>query len=201
MTQHRCLLCSQTLLRHIRHGKLYWFCRHCYQEMPIAEDGIPQFEQRGTASASFGEHKQLDPSLWQQAESELETLNDRDLTPFSLGGCSPITKETIIQQLEVALSGEAKVSDPAPIDRANNSSDDPSDDSPVNTAPSRHDLKRVSDYLHRLREECDLHIKLINDLLNLQPNMLLPDALPEFPRSLFRDFSTASQGFPDSSLA
>jgi hypothetical protein len=26
--------CSNTLLRHIRSGEVYWFCCHCHQEMP-----------------------------------------------------------------------------------------------------------------------------------------------------------------------
>jgi ribosomal protein L37AE/L43A len=30
-----CLCCNSPLLRHIRHGKIYWFCSHCRQEAPI----------------------------------------------------------------------------------------------------------------------------------------------------------------------
>ncbi len=33
MNNH-CLCCDHTLLRHIRHGDLYWYCGHCRQEMP-----------------------------------------------------------------------------------------------------------------------------------------------------------------------
>ena len=29
-----CPCCSDHLLRHVRYGKVYWFCRHCWQEMP-----------------------------------------------------------------------------------------------------------------------------------------------------------------------
>lgn len=29
-----CPCCSGKLLRHVRHGNVYWFCRHCWQEMP-----------------------------------------------------------------------------------------------------------------------------------------------------------------------
>ncbi|MGA9380112.1 MAG: hypothetical protein WBV73_15215 [Phormidium sp.] len=32
---HTCLCCSNILLRHIRSGRIYWRCSHCYQEMPI----------------------------------------------------------------------------------------------------------------------------------------------------------------------
>jgi hypothetical protein len=31
-----CLCCgSGSVLRHIRHGKLYWFCLSCRQEIPL----------------------------------------------------------------------------------------------------------------------------------------------------------------------
>lgn len=29
-----CPCCTGVLLRHIRHGRVYWFCSHCWQEMP-----------------------------------------------------------------------------------------------------------------------------------------------------------------------
>ncbi|MEO1402880.1 MAG: hypothetical protein AAFV72_16755 [Cyanobacteria bacterium J06635_1] len=34
VTPHRCSLCSDNLLRHIRHSQMYWFCPSCRQEMP-----------------------------------------------------------------------------------------------------------------------------------------------------------------------
>ncbi|WP_084227095.1 hypothetical protein [Nostoc sp. KVJ20] len=30
-----CPCCSSVLLEHIRGSETYWFCRHCWQEMPI----------------------------------------------------------------------------------------------------------------------------------------------------------------------
>ncbi|MFB2896273.1 hypothetical protein ACE1CI_25465 [Aerosakkonemataceae cyanobacterium BLCC-F50] len=33
--RHTCLCCSNSLLRHIRLGGIYWRCSHCYQEMPV----------------------------------------------------------------------------------------------------------------------------------------------------------------------
>jgi ribosomal protein L37AE/L43A len=33
-----CPCCSQKLLRHFRHGRVYWFCSHCWQEMPNLSD-------------------------------------------------------------------------------------------------------------------------------------------------------------------
>ncbi|WP_071809983.1 hypothetical protein [Lyngbya aestuarii] len=31
---NNCPCCSSTLLRHIRHSQIYWYCPHCKQEMP-----------------------------------------------------------------------------------------------------------------------------------------------------------------------
>ncbi|MDJ0618113.1 MAG: hypothetical protein QNJ63_15435 [Calothrix sp. MO_192.B10] len=30
-----CPCCSHTLLQHVRGSLTYWFCRHCWQEMPV----------------------------------------------------------------------------------------------------------------------------------------------------------------------
>ncbi|WP_347275965.1 hypothetical protein [Leptolyngbya sp. FACHB-321] len=35
-----CPCCSGPLLRHIRCQEKYWFCRHCWQEMPVLEESI-----------------------------------------------------------------------------------------------------------------------------------------------------------------
>jgi ribosomal protein L37AE/L43A len=32
-----CPCCSTTVLRHVRHGTIYWFCPHCWQEVPDLE--------------------------------------------------------------------------------------------------------------------------------------------------------------------
>jgi ribosomal protein L37AE/L43A len=32
-----CPCCTQTMMRHIRHHHIYWFCRSCWQEMPVFE--------------------------------------------------------------------------------------------------------------------------------------------------------------------
>jgi ribosomal protein L37AE/L43A len=37
---NRCPCCSEKLLRHARHGTVYWFCTHCWQEMPDLAMGI-----------------------------------------------------------------------------------------------------------------------------------------------------------------
>lgn len=38
MRQNLCPCCSQPLLRHISFKRIYWFCNHCYQEMPDVEN-------------------------------------------------------------------------------------------------------------------------------------------------------------------
>ncbi|OKH38072.1 hypothetical protein NIES2119_10955 [[Phormidium ambiguum] IAM M-71] len=35
-----CPCCSNTLLRHIRSTGIYWFCSHCYQEMPNCDRAL-----------------------------------------------------------------------------------------------------------------------------------------------------------------
>ena len=38
--QHLCPCCSYVLLRHIRHGNVYWRCSHCYESMPAWDYGL-----------------------------------------------------------------------------------------------------------------------------------------------------------------
>jgi ribosomal protein L37AE/L43A len=35
MRTQTCPCCSNSLLRHVRQGKLYWFCTSCWQEVPL----------------------------------------------------------------------------------------------------------------------------------------------------------------------
>lgn len=30
-----CPCCGDSLLRHVRHGGVYWFCTSCWQEVPL----------------------------------------------------------------------------------------------------------------------------------------------------------------------
>jgi hypothetical protein len=32
--QNICLCCSNSMLRHLDRDRSYWFCRHCWQEIP-----------------------------------------------------------------------------------------------------------------------------------------------------------------------
>lgn len=37
---NNCPCCSSTLLRHVRHSQIYWYCPHCKEEMPNLRDWI-----------------------------------------------------------------------------------------------------------------------------------------------------------------
>ncbi|MEM9924018.1 MAG: hypothetical protein AAF915_09750 [Cyanobacteria bacterium P01_D01_bin.50] len=32
---NNCPCCGGSMLRHVRHSELYWFCQNCWQELPI----------------------------------------------------------------------------------------------------------------------------------------------------------------------
>ncbi|NJL11104.1 MAG: hypothetical protein HC908_15615 [Calothrix sp. SM1_7_51] len=35
MIANNCPCCGGSLLRHIRQGEIYWFCKSCWQEVPV----------------------------------------------------------------------------------------------------------------------------------------------------------------------
>lgn len=37
LKKHLCPCCSQPLLRHVSCRRTFWFCNHCFQEMPDLE--------------------------------------------------------------------------------------------------------------------------------------------------------------------
>ncbi|NET37088.1 MAG: hypothetical protein F6K19_34535 [Cyanothece sp. SIO1E1] len=41
-----CPCCSERLLRHTRNGGVYWFCSHCWQEMPALSGKVSHPRQR-----------------------------------------------------------------------------------------------------------------------------------------------------------
>lgn len=47
---NRCPCCSEVLLRHARHAGIYWFCTHCWQEMPVSSSEL--VSARSTSSKS-----------------------------------------------------------------------------------------------------------------------------------------------------
>jgi ribosomal protein L37AE/L43A len=34
VNNNSCPCCGDTILRHARHGEIYWFCSSCHQEVP-----------------------------------------------------------------------------------------------------------------------------------------------------------------------
>ncbi len=49
---HTCPCCSTTLLRHVRHNTIYWYCPHCREEMPDLESMV---FSRSQLSQSYGD--------------------------------------------------------------------------------------------------------------------------------------------------
>ena len=43
-----CPCCSSPMLHHLRHNREYWFCRNCWQEMPVFS--LEQKEDRFTVN-------------------------------------------------------------------------------------------------------------------------------------------------------
>lgn len=44
-----CLCCGGSILRHVRHGELYWFCPSCRQEVPLLSiNRLPNLDSRNT---------------------------------------------------------------------------------------------------------------------------------------------------------
>ncbi|MBV6623969.1 MAG: hypothetical protein KI793_13705 [Rivularia sp. (in: Bacteria)] len=41
-----CPCCGGSLLRHIRHAELYWFCQNCWQEVPLLRTSSIDAEAR-----------------------------------------------------------------------------------------------------------------------------------------------------------
>lgn len=35
LAMNSCICCSHTLLKHIRGNQIHWFCRNCWQSMPV----------------------------------------------------------------------------------------------------------------------------------------------------------------------
>ncbi|ARV61741.1 hypothetical protein BZZ01_26740 [Nostocales cyanobacterium HT-58-2] len=51
MRANACPCCGGSLLRHVRHGEVYWFCKTCWQEVPVLTiNHIPKVEGRSTGA-------------------------------------------------------------------------------------------------------------------------------------------------------
>src|SRR5579883_2512676 len=58
-----CPCCCDKLLQHIRHHRVYWFCRTCWQEMPLTQVRKPDLLQRKKDDTTSPRNSQL---LWQR---------------------------------------------------------------------------------------------------------------------------------------
>jgi hypothetical protein len=68
-----CPCCSYRLLMHVRHSGVYWFCRHCWQEMPII--GAPDYRPIATIFDSpMRHHAAIQPPPLVNLSSSLEHL-------------------------------------------------------------------------------------------------------------------------------
>jgi ribosomal protein L37AE/L43A len=52
-TLNACPCCSELLLRHARHGSIYWFCSHCRQEMPNLSSAIAYAQEQSKQTDSL----------------------------------------------------------------------------------------------------------------------------------------------------
>jgi hypothetical protein len=63
-----CPCCSNRMLRHIRHHQVYWFCRSCWQEMPLIEQkpvSQKPVSQKSVSQKSVSQKSVSQPSLEQ----------------------------------------------------------------------------------------------------------------------------------------
>jgi hypothetical protein len=69
-----CLCCSGVLLQQVRGSEIGWFCRHCWQDMPVLtcntsgllEDALreeipnkPKIRQKAQATSYVSQHKKI----------------------------------------------------------------------------------------------------------------------------------------------
>lgn len=70
-----CPCCSSQLLRHARHNRIYWFCSHCWQEMPDLSEMVLAGSQRNIKRDSLVKFPALSPTLTPNLTSKLRVLN------------------------------------------------------------------------------------------------------------------------------
>ncbi|TAD90795.1 MAG: hypothetical protein EAZ78_24610 [Oscillatoriales cyanobacterium] len=66
-----CPCCSYQLLRHARHNRVYWFCSHCWEEMPALSEMILGDRQRTRKIDSLVKVSALRPKLTVLASVEI----------------------------------------------------------------------------------------------------------------------------------
>lgn len=69
LNNHLCPCCSQTLLRHITFKRTFWFCNHCYQEMPdLTSLREAELEQQHWLSKNITLRQQIESGLRQSVK-------------------------------------------------------------------------------------------------------------------------------------
>lgn len=66
-----CPCCSSQLLRHARQNRIYWFCSHCWEEMPDLSEMILGDRQRTRKIESLVKVSALRPKLTVLASVEI----------------------------------------------------------------------------------------------------------------------------------
>lgn len=66
-----CPCCSSQLLRHARQNRIYWFCSHCWEEMPDLSEMILGDRQRTRKIDSLVKVSALMPKLTVLASVEI----------------------------------------------------------------------------------------------------------------------------------
>ncbi|MHC5896053.1 hypothetical protein [Nostoc sp.] len=65
-----CPCCSNQMLRHIRLQQTYWFCRHCWQEMPnliLKENNLKHDKLQVFSQLELRIHSVMTSSIYQKA--------------------------------------------------------------------------------------------------------------------------------------
>ncbi len=70
-----CPCCSHTLLQHVRGSLTYWFCRHCWQEMPVFSENrsitfTNLFSEQVSSKQEVSPEKQVVLPLVQQSSPQ-----------------------------------------------------------------------------------------------------------------------------------
>lgn len=166
-----CPYCSYPLLCHVRRGKLYWFCNHCFCDVPygVEQQNLGNFvassaqiqsenlvldleiDEQSQSSISRMHSLQLKEQITQlrHEQEKLKRLRDDFLSTTSHELRSPLANIRLaIQMLELALRKEGIIS-AEPTNR---------EFSPAG----------IGHHLTVIKDACEKEIGLVTDLLTLQ---------------------------------
>ncbi|WP_413160652.1 hypothetical protein ACL6C3_19275 [Capilliphycus salinus ALCB114379] len=84
---NNCPCCSSTLLRHIRHSQIYWYCPHCKQEMPNFGDWLKAqaflntLEKHSCQAQKQVSNTSIKTRLTEQNSVQSWLIKDSNITP------------------------------------------------------------------------------------------------------------------------